>query len=56
MSLRIELPEKYPEEPPNCDVSEFENLNPKDCVAIEKFIRETCEEQIGEIMCFTVIR
>jgi len=55
VSLQIELPEEYPEVPPNCDVLDFDNLDPKDCVGIEKFIRETCEDQIGEIMCFNVI-
>ena len=56
MSLQIEVPVEYPDVAPNCDVLEFDNLDPEDCVNIEKFIRETCEEQIGEIMCFTVIR
>ena len=56
MSLQISLPPEYPEVAPNCDVLNFDNLDPDDCVAIEKFIRETCDEQIGEIMCFTVIR
>jgi len=55
VSLQIEVPVEYPDVAPNCDVLEFDNLDPEDCVNIEKFIRETCEEQIGEIMCFTVI-
>jgi len=55
VSLQIEMPEAYPEVAPNCDVMEFENLDPSDCVAIEKFITQACEDQLGEIMCFTVI-
>ena len=51
------MPETYPEVAPDCDVLEYaDSLDPADCVAIEKFIRETCEEQLGEIMCFTIIR
>merc|ERR1719378_1482556 len=55
VQLQIKVPAEYPEVAPECDVLDFENLDPEDCVAIEKFIRETCEEQLGEIMCFTVI-
>ena len=51
------MPEAYPEVAPECDVLEYsDSLDPADCVHIEKFIRETCEEQLGEIMCFTIIR
>merc|ERR1719500_1054886 len=54
--LQISMPEAYPEVAPECDVLEFsDSLDPADCVHIEKFIRETCEEQLGEIMCFTII-
>ena len=55
--LQISMPEAYPEVAPECDVLEYsDSLDPADCVHIEKFIRETCEEQLGEIMCFTIIR
>ena len=51
------MPEAYPEVAPECDVLKYsDSLDPADCVHIEKFIRETCEEQLGEIMCFTIIR
>ena len=51
------MPETYPEIAPECDVLEYsDSLDPADCVNIEKFIRETCEDQLGEIMCFTIIR
>merc|ERR1711937_575207 len=54
--LQISMPETYPEVGPECDVLEYsDSLDPADCVNIEKFIRETCEDQLGEIMCFTVI-
>lgn len=55
--LQISMPETYPEIAPECDVLEYsDSLDPADCVNIEKFIRETCEDQLGEIMCFTIIR
>ena len=51
------MPAEYPNVAPDCDVLEFsDGLDPRDCVDIEKFITETCEDQLGEIMCFTVIR
>merc|ERR1711962_1609775 len=54
--LQISMPETYPEIAPECDVLEYsDSLDPADCVNIEKFIRETCEDQLGEIMCFTII-
>merc|ERR1712212_1016717 len=54
--LQISMPETYPEVGPECDVLEYsDSLDPADCVNIEKFIRETCEVQLGEIMCFTII-
>ena len=55
--LQISMPETYPEVAPDCDVLEYsDSLDPADCVAIEKFITETCQDQLGEIMCFTIIR
>merc|ERR1711937_827884 len=54
--LQISMPETYPEVGPECDVLEYsDSLDPADCVNIEKFIRETCDDQLGEIMCFTII-
>merc|ERR1711990_124427 len=54
--LQITMPPEYPEVAPECDVSEYsDSLDPADCVNIEKFVRETCEDQLGEIMCFTII-
>merc|ERR1719260_299061 len=50
------MPETYPEVGPECDVLEYsDSLDPADCVNIEKFIRETCDDQLGELMCFTII-
>jgi hypothetical protein len=55
VELRLTLPEEYPNAVLECDVLDFENLDPEDCVGIEKFIRETCQDELGEQICFTVI-
>jgi hypothetical protein len=55
VELRLQLPEEYPNAVLECDVLDFENLDPEDCVGIEKFIRETCQDELGEQICFTVI-
>ncbi|XP_060079633.1 RWD domain-containing protein 1-like [Ylistrum balloti] len=54
-TLQFSYVEKYPEEPPVFEITEYENLEEDQIEVLNELITENIEESLGMVMIFTIV-